>query len=508
MKNRIFNDTLMRKKWLLGAATIAIGITTFSTMNGQAQAEEIKTPQSVVTEDNQNLNNGINNNVMSSNSDSIQDNKINQVTLTSMNVNTPSSNEVSSNIKPNSTTVGMSVTTSTPTQTVTQKKSSVVTKPLSTKASTVKTTIAKSNNVGKTTKTQSTKPSQTTSVSKAVKTTSKNTVSVTGKKVTTKKKTVKPMTIQVKKGVVKPIKKTYVASKTTTKTPSKKTKSTKSVAKKTNINSRVKPTTSKAITPQVKIAPKVKQTVTKVPSKTTSATKKTTNVATSKELTKVTPRTYYVGKYNPKDTYRSMTDLFAHTIEGKDWYKERSNKNSRVLILAPHGGNLEKGTTELAKAIANKGGYDYYAVNANRNANNRPLHVISTNYDDKDLINSNYNRDVSVSVHGAGQTQGYNTVLMGGRDTQLLGLISQELKKFKFNVQRATGYLAGTDTNNIVNFNKKGMGVQLEITPDIRKSFFKNGNDTSVARKVVTNWTSKMDNFATAVSNAIKKYKF
>ena len=30
-----------------------------------------------------------------------------------------------------------------------------------------------------------------------------------------------------------------------------------------------------------------------------------------------------------------------------------------------------------------------------------------------DLINRNYNKEVSISIHGAGQSQGKNTVLIG-----------------------------------------------------------------------------------------------
>ena len=72
-------------------------------------------------------------------------------------------------------------------------------------------------------------------------------------------------------------------------------------------------------------------------------------------------------------------------------------------------------------------------------------------------------------------------MLIGGRDEKLIQLISKELSAFKFNVQRSLGHLAGIDTNNVVNYNKAG--VQLELTPDLRKSFFSNGDDSSKARK-------------------------
>lgn len=255
----------------------------------------------------------------------------------------------------------------------------------------------------------------------------------------------------------------------------------------------------------VKIEP-----ITKSPAQT--PIKSNTQTVTKQPVTKptvsknITPPPFVLGEVKPTDTYRSMSELFAHTTEGKDWVKERSNRNSNVLIIAPHGGNIEKGTTDLTKLIADKGNYDYYAFNAIRDYKNNELHVTSTNYDDQDLINSNYNRDISIAIHGMSDAQYYNTVLVGGRNFRLMDLISQELKGLNYIVKEPTGYLAGRDKRNVVNFNKNGMGIQLEITRDIRKSFFKDGNDLAKARKDVNNWTPEMDNFATAINNAIKNY--
>lgn len=44
-----------------------------------------------------------------------------------------------------------------------------------------------------------------------------------------------------------------------------------------------------------------------------------------------------------------------------DWKKEVRKVGSNVLVIAPHGGNIEAGTTELTKLIANDNHYDYYS---------------------------------------------------------------------------------------------------------------------------------------------------
>ena len=432
----------------------------------------------------------------------------------------------------NSSTQKKNITKTTHSQVSTTKTSLSNTKPTITSTqvpNTKHTTSTKSAAVKSATSTKpttmrvtskSTAPTKTTKPT-TKKVTSKSTVPTkttksTAKKVTSKStaptKTTKPTTKRVTSKSTAPTKTTKPTTKKVTSkstTPTKTTKpTTKSVTSKSTTLTKT-PVTSKNKTlnkTQSTIVKKIdapKTSVTKTPSSTTTKRQLT---QTSKAPVMVTPPVYKLGSVKSTDYYRSMTDLLKDTQEGKDWTKENTNRHSNVLIFAPHGGNIEKGTTELTKAIANKGNYDYYVFNGTRNKNNSQLHVTSTNYNDPDLINRNYNKDISISVHGAGQSQGKNTVLIGGRDEKLIQLISKELSTFKFNVQRSLGHLAGIDTNNVVNYNKKGQGVQLELTPDLRKSFFSNGDDSSKARKNEKNWTSTMDRFATAINNTIRKY--
>jgi len=352
----------------------------------------------------------------------------------------------------------------------TQKKN--ITKTTHSQVSTTKTSL--SNTKPTITSTQVPNTKHTTSTkSAAVKSatsTKPTTMRVTSKS-TAPTKTTKPTTKKVTSKSTTPTK--------TTKPTTKSVTSKSTTLTKTPVTSKNK-TLNKTQSTIVKKIDAPKTSVTKTPSSTTTKRQLT---QTSKAPVMVTPPVYKLGSVKSTDYYRSMTDLLKDTQEGKDWTKENTNRHSNVLIFAPHGGNIEKGTTELTKAIVNKGNYDYYVFNGTRNKNNSQLHVTSTNYNDPDLINRNYNKDISISVHGAGQSQGKNTVLIGGRDEKLIQLISKELSTFKFNVQRSLGHLAGIDTNNVVNYNKKGQGVQLELTPDLRKSFFSNGDDSSKARK-------------------------
>ena len=414
----------------------------------------------------------------------------------------------------NSSTQKENITKTTHSQVSTTKTSLPNTKPTTTSTQVPNTKHTTSTKSVAVKSAASTKPTTKSVTSKS--TAPSKTIKSTTKKVTPKStpstKATKSTTKSVTSKSTVPTKTTKSTAKSVTSKSTAPIKTTKSTTKKVTPKSTLTtktPVTSKNTTlnkTQSTIVKKIdapKISVTKTPSSTTTKRQIT---QTSKAPVMVTPPVYKLGSVKSTDYYRSMTDLLKDTQEGKDWTKENTNRHSNVLIFAPHGGNIEKGTTELTKAIANKGNYDYYVFNGTRNKNNSQLHVTSTNYNDPDLINRNYNKDISISVHGAGQSQGKNTVLIGGRDEKLIQLISKELSTFKFNVQRSLGHLAGIDTNNVVNYNKKGQGVQLELTPDLRKSFFSNGDDSSKARKNEKNWTSTMDRFATAINNAIRKY--
>ncbi|MFC0137937.1 hypothetical protein CD127_06945 [Staphylococcus petrasii] len=503
MKKIKLNTSIVTNKWLMGIATTAIGVSTFSLLQDQAHASEhnYQKMQQNASLNQKNWDKKTPNNQSNKNYTFKQNHNSKTSSYISKNETTKLANKPKPNLttlkkqpKPSPAPVMNKSTVNTGYK-QTKPNTQIISKPVPSnkQSSSSKKVIHSTKPISKAKPTTTKQKSKTTIVNKANinnKKPSQNIVLKQATSKTSKTSNVKPKvtsaptkqqsTKSVKQTQSTTSKKAVVVSKTNTKPKTTvPTKPAKKAPTKPIAQSTVKPNT---------------QTVTKQPVTKTTVSKN------------VTPPPFVLGEVKPTDTYRSMSELFAHTTEGKDWIKERSNRNSNALIIAPHGGNIEKGTTELAKSIANKGNYDYYAFNAIRDYKNNELHVTSTNYDDKDLINSNYNRDVSIAIHGMSDAQYYNTVLVGGRNFRLMDLISQELKGLNYIVKEPTGYLAGRDKRNVVNFNKNGMGIQLEITRDIRKSFFKDGNDLAKARKDVNNWTPEMDNFATAINNAIKNY--
>ncbi len=212
-----------------------------------------------------------------------------------------------------------------------------------------------------------------------------------------------------------------------------------------------------------------------------------------------------------KDNWLTNTALYADptVVEGTDYARRyrrhamfdddrgRRHDFARSVILAPHGGGIETGTTELCLAIAGyrpkdlaptppQGPvYDYWMFEGIRKKDNGELHVTATNCDDhiaRSLCAGSLN---ALSLHGckpeqAGLPAGTPTVLVGGRNATLRSYLIAEFKAVGIRAQDATGVpaLAGTDPDNIANRTMLGEGAQLEITTSLRASMFQDNSAT------------------------------
>ena len=292
----------------------------------------------------------------------------------------------------------------------------------------------------------------------------------------------------------------------TTTTPSKSTTSTK-----TSTTTRPPSQTSKTVS-------KTSTSTAKAPTTSTSrlSTKpSTTTVSSTKPVTSTTSTTTPAIGTNTdvkpikpiesahKDYYTSMTQLERETKEDIDWKKETRDQGNQVLIVAPHGGNIEQGTSELTKLLAQQGGYDYFSFEATRPSNNTQLHVTSTHYDDPTLHQMVEGRSATISIHGAKGDD--PIVFLGGAKSDLRDEIQSQLESRGFTVQVPPEYLGGLNENNFINKNENSTGVQLELTTSLRKALFNNQDMSTSSRKNEDNWSPLMYQFADALHMAISK---
>ncbi|EJE24998.1 hypothetical protein HMPREF9976_02950 [Staphylococcus epidermidis NIHLM003] len=383
------------------------------------------------------------------------------------------------------------VTKTSPTQKTTSnfkrsvKDTSVKSRATSTKraispktSSTKKTTIAKKsttvNKTRTTTRTQPTirKSSTTSTRSKTIPTSVKRT---TSHKATT----------------VSPTSKAKISTKTQQSTKSHTTSVKKNTTQLSKTKSKtVQSSTTKAqptLSTQVSTTTKAKQLSTPTTSKTDSSKALVSLASTERKI----------------DKYQSMTQLEKETTEGVDWRKDTKNTGNQVLIVAPHGGSIEQGTTELTKALADKGNYDYYSFEGIRPKNNSELHVTSTHYDDPTLNQMIKNRTATISIHGASGTE--EIIYLGGPRSDLRNAIEKQLVGRGFTVKVPPEYLGGQNNKNFINKEDNNTGVQLELTTALRKAFFKNGDTSTKNRTNKENWTPTMEAFINALYEGINQ---
>jgi phage replication-related protein YjqB (UPF0714/DUF867 family) len=146
-------------------------------------------------------------------------------------------------------------------------------------------------------------------------------------------------------------------------------------------------------------------------------------------------------------------------------------RDSPVAIIAPHGGKIERCTSEIAEKIAGDA-YNFFAFEGKMRRDNWDmLHVTSTSYDEPHCRNLIATCDIVLAIHGAGDTKaGDRTVYIGGANREYKAVVKRALDDASIpNGVHLNPRLQGTDADNICNrgLNPDG-GVQLEISATLR----------------------------------------
>lgn len=206
------------------------------------------------------------------------------------------------------------------------------------------------------------------------------------------------------------------------------------------------------------------------------------------------------------ERYGTNSELYADTslTEGVD-YGRRYRRHEwfdddltgrievqRTTILAPHGGGIEAGTSELCVAIA---GYhpadleptptdgpvhDYWMFEGLRSTGNAELHVTSTGCDDHVALSLTGGSLNAVGLHGCTTAQAElpdrtQAVLVGGLSTALKERLLLRLTETGIRAIDADTVpdLNGDEPTNIANRTLLGAGAQLELTTPLRGAMFR-----------------------------------
>ncbi|MFA7329885.1 MAG: poly-gamma-glutamate hydrolase family protein [Candidatus Delongbacteria bacterium] len=169
------------------------------------------------------------------------------------------------------------------------------------------------------------------------------------------------------------------------------------------------------------------------------------------------------------DRYPNYRELARHESLGSDFWPERRRRASRVLVLAPHGGRIERGTAEIARAIAGRE-FSYYAFLGISPSHNQRLHLTSHHFDEPRALRLTAGHEIVLAVHGCGSGGGQEHVYLGGLDHGLRDELARALAAAGFQATSAGHAWRGEDPANICNRGARGAGVQLELTQELRDS--------------------------------------
>jgi phage replication-related protein YjqB (UPF0714/DUF867 family) len=164
--------------------------------------------------------------------------------------------------------------------------------------------------------------------------------------------------------------------------------------------------------------------------------------------------------------YGCFAELARHEIEHKDYRVEVVERaDAPVLVVAPHGGMIEAGTSQIAASIAGRDFHLFSFEGLKPYGKNRTLHITSHRFDHPRCLALASRSNLVLSVHGC---LGDSCIHVGGLDEELTGRLTAELSAAAFNVVRPSPRYPGRHPENICNRGSSGKGAQLEITYDLR----------------------------------------
>ncbi len=172
------------------------------------------------------------------------------------------------------------------------------------------------------------------------------------------------------------------------------------------------------------------------------------------------------------EQYRNFSDLQKNEVEGQD-YRIRSREGTTgIAVVAPHGGRIERGTSQVTEAVAGQE-HSFYCFEGMKPvlSTNKVLHITSNCFDEPGALALVSRAKRVMTIHGARGNE--VAVYLGGLDLDFRTQVIESC--------RSAGFDAGDDPSptrqgmaamNICNRGITGMGLQVELTFGLRKQLF------------------------------------
>ncbi|HAH05805.1 MAG TPA: replication protein [Elusimicrobia bacterium] len=160
------------------------------------------------------------------------------------------------------------------------------------------------------------------------------------------------------------------------------------------------------------------------------------------------------------DAFKDFQALSAARTEGEDYRIVLEDRRSTVTVFAVHGGTIEPGTSEVARALAGSD-WNLYLFEGLKKDGAKALHVTSAHFDEPSAVALSSRSVLAVSLHR--QKDSGTWACVGGSNAALRRRAAEALRAEGFKAQEPCRRLPGASGRNIVNRAREG-GLQLELT--------------------------------------------
>ena len=167
------------------------------------------------------------------------------------------------------------------------------------------------------------------------------------------------------------------------------------------------------------------------------------------------------------DRYSCFAELAAQETLGVDYRIRILRRDSPVAIVAPHGGRIEPGTSEIASLIA---GEDFSLYCFESLVRGRNLHIASARFDEPRALALVGVAEIVATIHGRADGDDARTIWMGGLHAPLRDSIAAALACEGFSTSTDHN-MQGRHPQNICNRGRRGAGVQIELPRSMRNAF-------------------------------------
>ena len=214
------------------------------------------------------------------------------------------------------------------------------------------------------------------------------------------------------------------------------------------------------------------------------------------------PSLLWWGLAQPRN-YQEVLDR-GH-VPGRDFRIAFGDGNvARCLLVAPHGGGIEPGTSEILRALSEFGWAWYEFAGFLRSGNKESLHIASAQFDEPALITLLPRTNFVLAIHGA-TDRGDPCVYVGGNweagRAAMTTAINAAFATHEIRAMEAPAHLGGTEPGCLANRGKLGHGIQLEFSRGARNLLF----PPDCSREARGRRSPRLDALARAVHNGLKR---